>query len=255
MIQAFLSSSCCDCYTVTEYEVLDSTNTKARQLAENGAAEGMVIVAHQQEQGRGRFGRSFFSPSSTGLYMSVVLRPRIAAEHALYITTAAAVAVAEAAENLTGEPTSIKWVNDVYCRGKKVCGILTEGRMDGDTLQYAVLGIGVNLAPPSEGFPDDLSDKAGALLQTVSAETRDRLAADILERFWRYYTALEKKTFLEKYRSRSLLDGKAVHLLTTDGTPTQTVQVLGVDDEFSLIVKGEDGNIRHLSSGGVSIGL
>ena len=127
--------------------------------------------------------------------------------------------------------------------------------MDGDTLQYAVLGIGVNLAPPSEGFPDDLSDKAGALLQTVSAETRDRLAADILERFWRYYTALEKKTFLEKYRSRSLLDGKTVHLLTTDGTPTQTVQVLGVDDEFSLIVKGEDGNIRHLSSGEVSIGL
>lgn len=255
MIEAYLSPHCREFCQISEYDVLDSTNTTVRQLAEEGASEGTVVVAHRQQQGRGRFGRTFFSPDGTGLYMSVLLRPRIAVEKCLYITTAAAVAVAEAAEKLTAEPTFIKWVNDVYYHDKKVCGILTEARMSGDDLHYAVLGIGVNVAPPKQGFPNDLSHKAGALLPQATSEVRDRLAADILERFWRYYTVLEKKTFLEEYRRRSLLDGKTVHILSADGAPLRRVQVLGVDEEFSLVVKEKDGRISRLSSGEVSVAL
>ena len=103
-----------------------STNTLLKQIAEHGGAEGMVLIAHQQTQGKGRLGRAFFSPKGTGLYLSVLLRPRFSAEEALSITTAAAVAAAQAIDAVTGEHAQIKWVNDVYLRGRKVCGILTE---------------------------------------------------------------------------------------------------------------------------------
>lgn len=249
----YLSASCGDRYTVTVFDTLDSTNIKARQLADTGAPEGTVVIACSQQRGRGRFGRDFYSPEGTGLYMSVILRPRIPVERALYITTAAAVAVAETAEELTGSPAQIKWVNDVYCRGKKVCGILTEGQMEGDRLCYAVLGIGVNIAPPEGGFPVELANKAGALFDTPVC-VHDRLAAGILGRFDRYYRGLEQKAFLEGYRRRSMLDGKQVYLLAPDGTPTERVTVQGVDEEFALVVRDKEG-IRRLSSGDVSITL
>ena len=121
-----------------------STNTLLKQIAEHGGAEGMVLIAHQQTQGKGRLGRAFFSPKGTGLYLSVLLRPRFSAEEALSITTAAAVAVAQAIDAVTGEYPQIKWVNDVYLRGRKVCGILTEAAVDFESsgLHYAILEIG-----------------------------------------------------------------------------------------------------------------
>lgn len=150
---------------------LDSTNAEALRRAVDGAPEGTVIVAEEQTAGRGRRGRSFFSPAGTGIYLSILVRPALAAERAHLLTCSAAVAVAEAIEACAGVDASIKWVNDVYCRGKKVAGILTEGSFDleGGVLQHAVVGIGVNVRPPHAGFPAEIAERAGAVLPARDA--------------------------------------------------------------------------------------
>lgn len=150
---------------------LDSTNAEALRRAVDGAPEGTVIVAEEQTAGRGRRGRSFFSPAGTGIYLSILVRPALAAERAHLLTCSAAVAVAEAIEACAGVDASIKWVNDVYCRGKKVAGILTEGSFDleGGVLQHAVVGIGVNVRPPHAGFPAEIAERVGAVLPASDA--------------------------------------------------------------------------------------
>ena len=240
-------------YSFQRYDQLDSTNRLAHELAKNGAPEGTVVTARYQTAGRGRRGRSFFSPDGTGLYMSLVLRPSLSMQDLLLVTTAAAVAVARAAETLTGEPMGIKWVNDVYRGDKKVAGILTEGAVSGDGVAYAILGIGVNIAPPVGGFPADIVRKAGALFD-APCDRRDEMCHLVLRNFEGYYASLTDKAYREDYRRRSLLNGKTVQLLNVDDTPCETATVLGIDDDFALIVRTENG-IRHLSSGDVSIQL
>ena len=141
------------------FPVLPSTNDTVKALAAEGAPEGVVVLAEAQTAGKGRMRRQFFSPDGTGIYMSILLRPKLAAEDALFITTAAAAAVADAIEAATGENAGIKWVNDVYLRGLKVCGILTEGALglEEGNLEYAVLGIGINAIAPQNGFPEEIS--------------------------------------------------------------------------------------------------
>lgn len=238
-------------FMLHEFDSLDSTNTTAREMAANGAPEGTVVLARGQRQGRGRFGRTFFSPDGSGIYMSVILRPT---ENPLYITTAAAVAVAGAMQAITEKTVGIKWVNDVYCDGKKACGILTEGVMKDGLLCHAVLGIGVNLAFPQDGFPEEISNKAGSVLDVLPAEEiRHRFIADVLERFAVFYENLSQKPFLEEYRKLSLLTDKTVKILAPSGEEREAVTVLGIDDEFALVVKQKDGTVCHLSSGEVSI--
>lgn len=125
-----------------------------------------VVVAEEQTAGKGRPGKTFFSPAATGLYLSIVLRPTLAADRGQFITCAAAVACAQAIEQVTGAESLIKWVNDIYCDGRKVAGILTEGVVDMESghFEHAVLGIGVNVKPPADGFPHDIADVAGAVL-------------------------------------------------------------------------------------------
>ena len=141
-------------------QLVSSTNTLLRQRAEAGEPEGLALVAAAQTAGRGRRDHTFFSPPDTGLYLSFLVRPQLSAKDALLLTTCAAAAVALAIEDCAGVPAEIKWVNDVFCRGKKVCGILTEGALDLETggLQYAIVGIGVNCFPPEGGFPEDLPE-------------------------------------------------------------------------------------------------
>lgn len=231
-----------------------STNTVVKGLAEQGGAEGMVLIAHQQTQGKGRLGRSFYSPKGTGLYLSVLLRPRFPAEEALSITTAAAVAVAQAVDAVTGKYAQIKWVNDVYLAGWKVCGILTEAAVDFESggLQYAVLGIGVNLREPEGGFAPELAEVAGALFQgEVPAGARTRLAAEILNRFFGIYDSLPARDFMDSYRERSLLTG--VEVTYTQGDKTGEALVLGVDQQARLLVRLPDGAQRAFSAGEVQI--
>ena len=138
-----------------------------------------MLVAESQTAGRGRLGRSFHSPVGTGLYMSILLRPTFSAERALFITTAAAVAVCRAIEQETGLKPQIKWVNDIYLHEKKICGILTESSINFETkgLKWAVLGIGLNLSEPEGGFPEEIRSVAGALF----AESCARVSP---QRFW-----------------------------------------------------------------------
>ena len=183
-----------------------------------------------------------------------MLRPRFPAEEALSITTAAAVAVAEAIDQLTGQQAKIKWVNDVYLRGRKVCGILTEAAVDFESsgLHYAILGIGINLRAPEGGFPPEIAGVAGALFHDeVPPGARARLAAGILNRFFAYYSALPRRDYMEAYRQRSLLTG--LEVTYTQGSQSGEGLVLGVDEEARLLLRLPDGQERAFSAGEVQI--
>ncbi|MDO4553278.1 MAG: biotin--[acetyl-CoA-carboxylase] ligase [Bacillota bacterium] len=244
-------------FQIRAVPVTGSTNDDLKALAAAGAPEGTVLAAEAQTGGKGRLGRSFFAPAGSGVYFSLLLRPRCRAEEAIFITTAAAVAVCEAVEALAGGRAEIKWVNDIWREGRKVCGILTEAAADLESgaLEYAVLGIGVNLREPERGFPRELRDVAGALFKNEEPprEARSRLTAEILKRFWAYYLELEKKTFLEPYRKRSLLPGREVLVLR--GEESRKALALEVDERCRLLVRYEDGTEEALSSGEVSIRL
>lgn len=236
------------------FETIDSTNTAVKKLADTGAAEGLIIISAEQTKGKGRRGRSFYSPQSTGLYMSLLLRPTISPEKSLYITSAAAVAVAETLENISGETAGIKWVNDIYMRGRKVCGILAEAGIKAGRVDYVVLGIGVNLLPPEGGFPEEIRDVAGAAYTAGDAEEfRARTAAGIADRFVAFYRELEKKNFITEYRRRSILSGQRVNVYRIIGGEPESAAVLGVDDDFGLVVRYDDGRKETLGSGEVTI--
>lgn len=231
-----------------------STNTVLKAIAEQGGAEGMILIAHQQTQGKGRLGRTFLSPKGTGLYISILLRPKFSAEESLCITTAAAVAVAEAIDEAAGQHAMIKWVNDVYLRGRKVCGILTEASVDFENsgLNYAIVGIGVNIQEPPGGFAPEIRDVAGALYQgEVPSGMRTKLAAEIVNRFFGLYTNLTQRPFMKSYRERSLLTGLEVTF--AQGESIQEGLVLGVDDEARLRVRLKSGEERLFSAGEVNI--
>ena len=172
--------------SILTYDTLSSTNATAREQAMQGASDMTVILAEHQSGGRGRMQRTFHSPEGTGIYMSVIVRRPMTARDATHITPLAAVATAQAIESMIHRPVGIKWVNDIYLDGKKVCGILCEGAVEPGTrqLQYAVIGIGVNVTPPKDGFPEEIRHIAGSVFDadTESWHLRDRLIGEILER-------------------------------------------------------------------------
>ncbi|MCI8632416.1 MAG: biotin--[acetyl-CoA-carboxylase] ligase [Lachnospiraceae bacterium] len=240
-------------------EEVSSTNTVLKEEAAAGAAEGKVLFARRQTAGKGRRGRGFYSPQETGIYMSLLLRPSLKPKDCLLITTAAAVAVAEAIEKVTMQRAEIKWVNDVYCHGKKVVGILTEGGMapEGDRLSYAVLGIGINVWQPEGGFPSELASVAGSVMQEEKngRQIRDRLAAAVLNEFMLIYPQLAEKKFMDLYRQRSFLIGKTVKLLRSDheelsGYPP--VKVIGIGDDAQLLIELPSGEKQEVYCGQVS---
>jgi len=237
------------------HKSVTSTNTLLKEAAAGGASEGTVLIAEEQTGGRGRMGRNFYSPAKTGIYMSILLRPKLTADDALFITTSAAVAVARAIEKTTGYDAKIKWVNDIYCNGKKVCGILTEAGVDfeGGGLEYCIVGIGLNVARPLDDFPAELKDIAAGIFETgkYSSELRSKLIAEILNQFWNYYSEFSEKAFLEEYRKRSLLIGREIHVVTGDKLLNATA--MDIDENARLIVKLPDGEIKALSSGEVSV--
>ena len=238
------------------YDHLPSTNQTAREMASDGAPDGTVIIAREQSAGRGRLQRSFFSPGGTGLYMSLILRRSLHAADALRLTPLAAVATAEAIEEMIGHKVDIKWVNDIYLGGKKVCGILIEGAVDPTTqsLSYAVVGIGVNITPPAGGFPEAIRQIAGAVLPTADhAEALcDELAEKIICNMMTILDA-DPASVHEKYRSRLMLCNRAVTVHSADGTSSRPAVALDVDQDYRLKVCYEDGSVEHLDGGEVSI--
>ncbi|MBQ5523777.1 MAG: biotin--[Oscillospiraceae bacterium] len=202
-----------------------------------------------------RIGRSFYSPSDTGIYLSVLLRPSLPASEAVRITTAAAVAACRAIEECTEAVPKIKWVNDVFVDGKKVCGILTEGslNMEAGGLDWAVMGIGLNVYEPEGGFPEEIRQVAGAIAQQRKKNLRNMLAASFLRQFYGICSNLPAADFAEEYRKRSFLQGKEVLVLR--GETAVPARVLEIDDDCRLVVQYENGSQEALSSGEVSIRL
>lgn len=242
---------------IIRQQQVNSTNTVVKQWAEAGAPEGTVLLADSQSAGRGRLGRTFYSPDGTGLYMSILLRPNLSVQQALFITTAAAAAAAEAIEQVSGEKVGIKWVNDIFIREKKVCGILTESAMDAASgnLRYAVLGIGVNLTPPENGFPEELQEIATALMPwgTDVGLLREQLVKEILERFFAYYPALTDMPFFESYRSRCFVLGRRVRLIGHGSV--REAAVIDLDHSFGLRVRLDDGSEQTVMTGEISLRL
>lgn len=233
-----------------------STNDMLKIEAEHGADEGFVIVADKQTSGKGRRGRSFFSPDS-GLYLSILLRPKISANDALMITTAAAVAVASAIESVCGKVCGIKWVNDIFLDGLKICGILTEAAVDFESggLQYAVLGIGINLAHPNGEFPPELSEIAGAIYDDLpkNHDIKNKLCACVISNFFEIYKALPDRSFMNEYRKKSFVTGKDIYVISQSGKVK--AKALEIDDNAGLKVQYENGEIATVSTGEVSIRL
>ncbi len=238
--------------SVNVFEETDSTNRVAKGLAADGAPEGTLIVAKRQSLGRGRFGRSFFSPEG-GIYMSMVLRPTLPAEKAVLLTTCAAVAVARAIESTTGLSAGIKWVNDIFVNGKKVCGILAEAGLSGTSSvpEYVVLGIGINVEQQS--VPEELEDIVGCLENdTDGTISKECLIEAVWREFAALYQELEGTSYMEEYKARSILIGKTVTVLAAEGGYPAIVR--DIDREGHLIVEGESG-LEVLSNGEVSVRL
>lgn len=236
---------------------IGSTNTALKELGNAGEPAGYALVAGQQSAGRGRMGRSFYSPEDTGVYLSLLLRPTLPAREATAITACAAVAVAETLEELSGRETRIKWVNDLLMDGKKVCGILTEASLDCESgqLSYAVVGIGVNVLEPAGGFPEELRDIAGSVFpERALPELRCRVAAGILNRLWRFCGGERPADCFRPYRDRSLVLGKEVELLSPGKDP-ERARVLDLEPDYALRVQLPDGSERRVLSGEVRVRL
>ena len=240
------------------YDTLDSTNNRAKQLALENAPHGTTVIAMQQTAGKGRLGRSFFSPRE-GIYLSIIIKPTFDLSKSVLVTAAAAVAVAQAIESVCGRQAQIKWVNDVYLDGKKIGGTLTEGISDFETghIESLVIGIGVNTSV--KDFPDELRDTVGAVDGDYS---RSALAAEIISRMLNFAENIESREFIQDYRKRSMVIGKNVTVYKgvysvapekeLEGMPAK---VLGIDDDGGLEVIYTDGKRETLTSGEISVRL
>ena len=233
--------------------LLDSTNKRAKELAAEGAPHGFLVAADEQSAGRGRFDRRFFSPAKAGIYISYVLRPTLPVEKAVMLTSMAAVAVARAIESLAEVEVKIKWVNDLYINGRKVCGILCEAGMDVESgfLAYAVLGIGVNVGKIS--FPEELKEIAASIEnETGKPVSRSRLIAAISNQLDRLYPQLKTGEFMEEYRRRSNVIGSEVTVLGSEEGPYQALAV-DIDERGRLAVQLADGSVNYLNAGEISV--
>lgn len=232
----------------------DSTNMVCRNKANDGESEGYVAVASAQTGGRGRKGRSFFSPADTGLYLSILLKPsEDPATASLGLTTMAAVAVCEAIESVSGKKCDIKWVNDILIDNKKVCGILCEASyaLEDQRLFAVVVGLGINVYPPKGGFPDEIKEIAGTVFSRSESGKRNRLAAEVINRFMAYYRGTAEANYVDEYIERSVVPGNDIDVII--GGETRRARALAIDDSCGLVVRYEDGSVETLRFGEVSI--
>lgn len=234
------------------FKSIDSTNTFAKKLAQLNAEHGTVIISEEQTEGKGRLGRNFFSPNRSGIYLSIILRPQLDLESSTLITSLVAVAVAGAIEKLTGIETKIKWVNDIYINGKKVCGILTEAGLnfESGTLDYAVVGIGINVSTAK--FPDAIKDKATSIeLEAKKSISRSELIAEVLNQLEDEYKKINSKSFLKEYINRSNIIGQEITIITNDSSYPATA--INIDENARLVIRTKDGEEKTLNSGEISI--
>lgn len=236
------------------YKTLESTNKTAKEMAVAGAEHGTVIIADSQTKGRGRYSRSYFSPSG-GLYMSIILRPEVLNfENPTSVTAFAAVAVCEAIESISEKTPEIKWVNDILIDGKKVCGILTEAVTDFESgsLDWIVLGIGINVYIKTEDFPDDLQTSATSIFPNEKMfGVRNKLSAEIINRILGYDITPREAEIFRKYKNRLAILGNQVTVIQNKNEYKATV--IDIDAAGHLVVKNENGEIITVSSGEIRV--
>ncbi len=237
---------------ISTVKVTSSTNEQLKAQAKSGESEIKVLIAESQTKGKGTKGRSFHSPDCTGCYMSFFLRPKYSPEFSTLLTVAAATATAEAIEEVTESRANIKWVNDIIMNGRKVAGILTEAAIKKDLtgIEWAVVGIGINITEPKGSFPDEIKDIAGAISENADSNLKNRLCAEIINRFVGYYHSLESKDFFEQYKKRLFFLGHRITVIEFDKTYTATA--VDIDEMCRLIVE-VDGEQKVLNSGEISV--
>lgn len=229
-------------------KTVDSTNNYARKLAADGAKNGTAVIAETQTAGKGRRGNSFYSPLGTGLYMTVILRPDFFTSDTDLITVCAGCAVCMAVEALTDKKPRIKWVNDVYLEGKKICGILSEANFDYEakTIDSVVVGMGINIT--TKDFPDGLDKKAGTVGEAIN---RAVLAAKVQECLFKCLGRTREENIAD-YKARSLVLGKEVGF-SKDGREYRA-KAVDIDMSGQLVVETSDG-VMTLNSGEISVKL
>lgn len=231
-----------------------STNSDLKQLAATGAKPNTVLVAEQQTGGRGRRGRSFFSPPESGVYFSILLQPSMPPANFMRFTTLAAVAVCRAIESFNVLHPKIKWVNDIFLNGKKVCGILTEAVLNPENgKNYAVLGIGLDAFAPQDGFPKEIENIAGAVFQKPFENCKNLMIAAILNALFPLLNDPFSPKILKEYKNRSCLLGQKITFIKNGIEHTATAE--DITDDFSLLVRLESGKSEKLFTGEVSCRL
>jgi len=236
------------------FDTIDSTNKYAKELALKGADEGTLILSDEQRGGRGRLGRNWISPPNTGLWMSIILRPQIKPWEAPQITSIAAAALCKAIENTINIKVGIKWPNDIVVNNKKISGILTEMGAEPDTVNFIVVGIGINVN--TEDFPEDIKDIATSL-KLIKGDTvsRKRLLINVLQEFKSFYLDFVNNKTLKKSidicRENSIILGNKVKII--NGMEEIIVVALDINDRGELVVKKDNGEIINIISGEVSL--
>lgn len=241
----------CDIYYFPE---TDSTNTQAKRLGDEGAAHGTLVAAEQQTSGKGRRGRSWESPAGSSIYMSILLRPDILPNQAPMLTLVMAQSVAEAIRIQTGEEALIKWPNDIVINGKKICGILTEMSTEIQWINHVVIGVGINVN--TEYFPEEIAKTATSLyLENGKRQQRSLLIAEVLKQFERYYSlfvnAGNLSAMQEEYNRLLVNCDREVKVLGPGRE--YTGQAIGINETGELLVRMEDGQIREIYAGEVSV--
>ena len=234
----------------------DSTNDQLKLMARQGAPHGTVLIADRQSGGHGRMGRSFHSPGGVGIYFSILLRPQCTPGELMHLTCATAVAMCDAVETATQFRPGIKWTNDLVSGKRKLGGILTElGLSSRGTVDYAIIGIGINCCQCESDFAPDIRDIAASLAMVTGRETdRARVAAAMMDSLHRMDRILltEKASILDRYRRDCITIGQEVSLLRV-GEEVRHGRAVGMDDEGALLVTFADGHTETVNSGEVSV--
>lgn len=239
---------------VLYFDTIDSTNTKAQELAEKGYPSGTLVVADKQESGKGRRGRSWVSPSGTGIFMTLMIKPDINPNNASMLTLVAALAVAKAITSVTGEEAMIKWPNDIVVNGKKVCGILTEMNAQFDYINHIVVGIGINVH--NESFPEEISQMASSLMIEAGGKRfhRAQIIAETMSYFEQYYDTFLKtqdlSALVREYDELLVNRNKSVRVL--DPKEPFDGKAMGITHKGELIVDTWESR-KLVSSGEVSV--
>jgi BirA family transcriptional regulator, biotin operon repressor / biotin---[acetyl-CoA-carboxylase] ligase len=240
---------------IFHFHETDSTNIRAEQYANEGTPEGAVVIAECQTSGRGRRGRTWFSPVGEGIYVSVILRPKISPNEAPKLTLMASVAAAETVLSLVPIDVAIKWPNDILIRGRKAAGILTEMSSEMDRIHYVIIGIGVNVNTPAESFPPEIRDKATSLLiETGRSFPRAPVLRKYLELLEEQYETFKTHGFdpvMKRWKELTDIIGKRISVDVIDTIFTGYVQDIS-EDGFLILKDEEKGTLRRIISGDVS---